>query len=83
MKKIRLLPPLVTFGAGTIASILLYLFGCDLLTMLIILFAVLVIFYVLGVVAMKILMECPPKAEDNSAETEDEETQKSNEAVKG
>ncbi len=72
MKKLRLLPPLITFGAGAIASILLYLFQIDLFSMLLILLIVLVVFYVIGVVAMKILMDCQPiKEPEPEPELED------------
>lgn len=82
MKKIKLLPPFMTFGAGAIASVLLYLFRCDFFTMLIILFVVLVVFYILGVVAMKIFMDCPPK-EEPVKETQEEAEQEAAEEVKG
>lgn len=83
MKKIKLLPPFMTFGAGAIASILLYLFRCDFFTMLIILFVVLVVFYILGVVAMKIFMDCPPKEEPVKEAEEEAESEPETEEVKG
>lgn len=61
MKKIRLLPAFVTLLAGAITSITLYVLNVETHIMLLILLAVLIIFYVLGVVAMKIIMECPTK----------------------
>lgn len=70
MKKIRLIPPLLTFGAGTIASIILFFTNYDWLTMLIILFVVLVVFYVLGVIAMKVFMDCSAKEIPDESETE-------------
>lgn len=61
MKKIRLLPAFVTLLAGAITSVALYFTRVETYLMLLILLAVLVIFYVLGVIAMKIIMEMPEK----------------------
>ena len=71
MKKIRLLPAFVTLLAGAITSITLYVLRVDILTMLLILLAVLLVFYVLGVIAMKIIMDCPPKEKEESPEADD------------
>lgn len=57
MKKIKLLPAFVTLLAGAIASISLYVANQDLITTLLVLFIVLFVFYFLGVLAMKILMD--------------------------
>lgn len=70
MKKIRLLPAFVTLLAGAITSITLYVLNVETHIMLLILLAVLLVFYVLGVVAMKIIMDCPPK--EIPEETEEE-----------
>lgn len=83
MKKLRLIPPLVTFGAGAIASILLYLFQIDLLSMLVILLIVLFVFYVIGVIAMKILMDCSLKEEEVPLAESAEEEQESPDDVEG
>lgn len=61
MKKIRLLPAFVTLLAGAITSITLYVLNVETYIMLLILLAVLLVFYVLGVIAMKIIMDSPPK----------------------
>ncbi len=76
MKKIRLLPAFVTLLAGAITSITLYVLNVETHIMLLILLAVLLVFYVLGVVAMKIILDCPPKEKEESTEEEGEETSK-------
>ena len=68
MKKIRLLPAFVTLLAGAITSITLFVLNVEMHIMLLILLAVLLVFYVLGVVAMKMIMDCPPKEKEDSAE---------------
>lgn len=71
MKKIRLLPAFVTLLAGAITSITLFVLNVEAHIMLLILLAVLAVFYVLGVVAMKIIMDCPPKETEEAVEDED------------
>ena len=66
MKKIRLLPAFVTLLAGAITSITLFVLNVEMHVMLLILLAVLLVFYVLGVVAMKMIMDCPPKEKEES-----------------
>ena len=73
MKKIRLLPAFVTLLAGAITSITLFVLNVEMHIMLLILLAVLVVFYVLGVVAMKIIMDCPPKEKEEPDAGEGEE----------
>lgn len=73
MKKIRLLPAFVTLLAGAITSITLYILDVESHIMFLILLAVLLVFYVLGVVAMKIIMDCPPKKEAEDEESQDGE----------
>ena len=73
MKKIRLLPAFVTLLAGAITSISLFVLNVEMHIMLLILLAVLLVFYVLGVVAMKMIMDCPPKAKEEPATEENEE----------
>ncbi len=75
MKKIRLLPAFVTLLAGAITSITLYVLNVETHIMLLILLAVLLVFYVLGVVAMKMILDCPPKEKEEPTE-EGEETSK-------
>lgn len=86
MKKIRLLPAFVTLLAGAITSITLYVLNVEAHIMLLILLAVLLVFYVLGVVAMKIIMDCPPKEtpEENEeqSDSEGENGEKEADAVK-
>ena len=57
MKKIRMLPAFVTLLAGAIASISLYVTNQDLVTTLLVLFIVLFVFYFVGVLAMKIIID--------------------------
>lgn len=57
MQKIRLIPPFVVLLAGAITSIMLFAFGCDLLTALIIILGVMIVFYFLGVILMKIMLD--------------------------
>ncbi len=73
MKRIRLLPAFVTLLAGAITSITLYILDVESHIMFLILLAVLLVFYVLGVVAMKIIMDCPPKKEPEEEENQDGE----------
>ncbi len=73
MKRIRLLPAFVTLLAGAITSITLYILDVESHIMFLILLAVLLVFYVLGVVAMKIIMDCPPKKEPEEDEEQDGE----------
>lgn len=80
MNKLKLLPPFVTLSAGAITSIVLYLFQLDFLTMILILFAVLLVFYFLGVLAMKIIMDSAPK--EDAAETKEENGEPKEEAQK-
>lgn len=74
MKKIRLLPAFVTLLAGAITSITLFVLNVEMHIMLLILLAVLLVFYVLGVVAMKMIMDCPSKAKEEPAAEENEES---------
>ena len=86
MNKLRLLPPIVTFGAGAVASALLYLFQIDLSWMLLVLLIVLVVFYVIGVIAMKILMDCRPDEKAETIEISEEtdvDAKETSEEVKG
>ena len=53
MKKIKLIPALITLLAGARTSVSLYLLGYDYITMLLILLAVIIIFYVIGVMIMR------------------------------
>lgn len=57
MKKIRLLPAFVTLLAGSITSITMYVTRQDLTTTLFVLFLVLFVFYFLGVLFMKIIID--------------------------
>lgn len=83
MRKIRLLPAFVTLLAGAITSITLYILRVDTFVMLLILLAVLLVFYVLGVIAMKIIMDCPGKeTESESESTEGEVIQKEDDTSK-
>ncbi len=81
MRKIRLLPAFVTLLAGAITSITLYILRVDTFVMLLILLAVLLVFYVLGVIAMKIIMDCPGK-ETEVESTEGEVIQKEDDTSK-
>lgn len=83
MKKIRLLPAFVTLLAGAITSITLFVLNVEMHIMLLILLAVLLVFYVLGVVAMKIIMDCPPKAKEEPVAEEGEETSNEEGSVQG
>lgn len=73
MKKIRLIPPFVTLLAGAITSILLYVFGVNYLFSLVVILFVLIIFYVIGVIAMKILMDMKKKEKTEQEKTPGEE----------
>ena len=64
MKKIKLLPAFVTLLAGAITSISLYVTNQDLITTLLVLFIVLFVFYFLGVLAMKIIVDSFNKKND-------------------
>ena len=57
MKKIKLLPAFITLLAGAITSITLYVTNQDLITTLLVLFIVLFVFYFIGVLAMKIIVD--------------------------
>ncbi|MCR5846533.1 MAG: hypothetical protein K6G75_00215 [Lachnospiraceae bacterium] len=57
MKKIRLLPAFIILLAGAITSITLYVTEQDLITTLLVLFIVLFVFYFIGVLAMKIIVD--------------------------
>lgn len=81
MKNIRLLPAFVTLLAGAITSITLYVLRVETHIMLSILLAVLLIFYVLGVIAMKIIMDCPPKEKEENAQPEGEMVSKEEETA--
>ena len=81
MKRIRLLPAFVTLLAGAITSITLYFFKVDTLYMLVILLVVLLIFYVLGVAAMKMIMDSAPKETEEEDATDGEVTEKEEEAT--
>lgn len=83
MKKIRLLPAFVTLLAGAITSITLFVLNVEMHIMLLILLAVLVVFYVLGVVAMKMIMDCPPKEKEESDIGEGEEASGEDGSVQG
>ncbi len=61
MKKLKLLPPFITLLAGAITSIIAYVFHYPFNQTLLLLFIVLVVFYFLGVLAMKLIAEAPPK----------------------
>lgn len=74
MKKIRLLPAFVTLLAGAISSISMYVTGQDLITTLLGTFIVLFVFYFIGVLAMKIIIDSFDKKKD-SKETVSEEGQ--------
>ena len=63
MKKIRLLPAFITLLAGAITSITLYVTNQDLITTLLVLFIVLFVFYFLGVLSMKIIVDFMNKKE--------------------
>ena len=47
-KKRRFLAPILTLSAGAIASIVMFAMGYDLGTMLLVLLAILLLFYILG-----------------------------------
>ena len=63
MKKIKLLPAFITLLAGAITSITLYVTNQDLITTLLVLFIVLFVFYFIGVLAMKIIVDFMNKKE--------------------
>ena len=63
MKKIKLLPAFVTLLAGAITSISMYVTNQDLITTLLVLFIVLFVFYFVGVLAMKIIVDFMKKKE--------------------
>ena len=63
MKKIKLLPAFITLLAGAITSITLYVTNQDLITTLLVLFIVLFVFYFIGVLAMKIIVDFINKKE--------------------
>ena len=63
MKKIKLLPAFVTLLAGAITSITLYVTNQDLITTLLVLFIVLFVFYFIGVLAMKTIVDFMNKKE--------------------
>ncbi len=73
MKKIRLLPAFITLLAGAIASITLYVTDQDLITTLLVLFIVLFVFYFLGVLAMKIIMDFMNRKEPETPVSEEGE----------
>ncbi len=73
MKKIRLLPAFITLLAGAIASITLYVTDQDLITTLLVLFIVLFVFYFLGVLAMKIIMDFMNRKEQKTPVSEEGE----------
>ena len=79
LKNIRLLPAFITLLAGAVTCISLSFTKTELHVKLLILLAVLVVFYVLGVIAMRIIQSCPPKEEADAEETgEGEVIQKEN-----
>ena len=63
MKKIKLLPAFITLLAGAITSITLYVTNQDLITTLLVLFIVLFVFYFIGVLAMKMIVDFMNKKE--------------------
>lgn len=71
LRNIRLLPAFITLLAGAVTSISLYFAETELYIKLLILLLVLVVFYVLGVIAMRIIQSCPGK-EENDSETDGE-----------
>ena len=73
MKKIRLLPAFITLLGGAIASITLYVTDQDLITTLLVLFIVLFVFYFLGVLAMKIIMDFMNRKEPETPVSEEGE----------
>lgn len=70
MKKIRLLPAFITLLAGAITSIALYVTGQNLLTTLLVLFIVLFVFYFIGVLAMKVVIDTSKKEKDKAVSDE-------------
>lgn len=71
MKKIRLLPAFVTLLAGAITIITLYMTDQDLITTLVVLFIVLFVFYFIGTLAMKIIMDFMKKKEPEAPVSEE------------
>lgn len=71
MKKIKLLPAFVTLLAGAIASISMYVANQDLVTTLLVVFIVLFVFYFLGVLLMKILVDYLNKKEKDEMVSEE------------
>ena len=71
MKKIKLLPAFVTLLAGAIASISMYVANQDLVTTLLVVFIVLFVFYFLGVLLMKILVDYMNKKETDEKVSEE------------
>lgn len=71
MKKIKLLPAFVTLLAGAIASISMYVANQDLVTTLLVVFIVLFVFYFLGVLLMKILVDYMNKKEKDEMVSEE------------
>lgn len=71
MKKIKLLPAFVTLLAGAIASISMYVANQDLVTTLLVVFIVLFVFYFLGVLLMKILVDYMNKKEKDEKVSEE------------
>ena len=74
-KKIRLLPAFITLSAGAITSISLYVTNQDLITTLLVLFIVLFVFYFIGVLARKIIMDFMKKKEKVEEEPVSDEGQ--------
>ncbi len=54
--KLRLFPPMLMLAAGSIASIMTYCFQYELKTALLILLSVLLIFYIIGLIFIKVIM---------------------------
>lgn len=81
LKNIRLLPAFITLLAGAVTGISLSFANMEQHMKLLILFVVLVVFYVLGVIAMRVIQSCPGKEEKDSGEdSEGEVIQKENAA---
>lgn len=70
MKKIKLIPPFMVLLSVAITSIMLFAFGCDFLTSLLIILAVLIVFWFLGVIIMKIFEDLWLKEEKKAKEEE-------------
>ncbi|MDD2972131.1 MAG: hypothetical protein PHE02_08390 [Lachnospiraceae bacterium] len=82
--KRKLIPPYIMLQAGAIASIVMFLNNYEIKTMLWILIAVLIVFYIVGVIIRKVMdsfdkeLEKKDKAADEGEVIEKENTESAN-----